>query len=63
MNFVGKITCTNKTLSTDFLRQHATTQLKVTVKQQNAPLSPHLHEALALQFVHPVGGAVQPLPL
>lgn len=23
----------------------------------------HLHEAFALQFVHPVGGAVQPLPL
>lgn len=26
-------------------------------------LSPYLHKALALQLVHPVGGAVEPLPL
>lgn len=36
---------------------------ELTMKQQNVSLKAHLHEALTLQLVHPVGGAVQPLSL
>lgn len=55
--------CQRETYNRHMMRQHITNKLTATVRQQNAPLKSHLHEALALQFVHPVGGAVQPLSL
>lgn len=42
------------------IHQEAKTTLSALSKKATPP---HLHEALALQFGHPVGGAVEPLPL